>query len=315
MSVISSVTKYIAPVVTSPIVVVAAGSLSLVPVLDLAACAYYDLQGVLNSRVGPKSELPDETAIRLARREKMKTAMFIRGVGALLLGACASNRFPGSGVVGLAGFLAYAHYGWEYEAKNTHRSTTTIATGVGLEILSHYKKEIAKSMGSALLRAGAWTGVTLYRIALRVLHVGQAIVHGIRVGARAVGGFLHTVVVLPIKALAKVPRIFMAYVRHPVIGLGVLAGVVCLIGCIKYTNILARASQAIAYLVNKSVRGIFSVVPMLFRGTVQAVKLRGRVLYFLPAVLVKIVRVICSVVYAIFHPLQTMGFSKVKTSA
>jgi hypothetical protein len=300
--------------------VVAAGSLSLVPVLDLAACAYYDLEGVLNSRVGPKSELPDETAIRLARREKMKNEMLVHGVGALVLGACASNRFPGSGIVGLAGFLAYAHYGWEYEAENTHRSATTIATAVGLMLLSHYKKEIAKSMGSALLKAGAWTIATLYGIALRVMHVGQAIVHGIRVGARAVGGFLHAVVVLPFKGisavfkgLAKIPRIFMACVHHPVIGLGVLAGVVCLIGCIKYTNILAVAGQAISYLVNKSVRGIFSAVPMLFRGIVQIVKLLGRALYFLPAVLFKIVRFICSVIYAIFHPLQTLGFSKVKT--
>jgi hypothetical protein len=314
MTVISSIPQYIAPIVASPTVVVAAGSLSLVPVIDLAVCAYYDLQGVLNSRVGPLSERPDQKEIRLVRKEKMKSEMVVHGVGALVLGACASNRFPGSGIVGLAGYVTYAHYAWKSEYKKTHPSPVIIATGVGLEVLSHYKKEIAKSVGSALLKAGTWTIATLYGIVLKVIHVGQAVVHGLRVGAKAIGGFLHAIVVVPIKALAKVPRIFMACVRHPVLGLGVLAGIVCLIGCIKYTNTLTRASQASAYLVKKSVRGIFSAIPLFFRGAVKAAKLLGKVLYFLPAILIKIVQVICSIVHAIFHPLQTLGFSKVKTS-
>ncbi|HEY5235719.1 MAG TPA: hypothetical protein VIJ14_06040, partial [Rhabdochlamydiaceae bacterium] len=92
-------------------------------------------------------------------------------------------------------------------------------------------------------------------------------------------------------------------------------GLVCLIGCVKYGHQLTGAAAVVAKAVNVVVGGLFTALAFIGRGIGKTIRPLGTALSFIPTVLVKTVNGIRAVVYFIFHPLQAMGFTKVKASA
>ncbi len=306
--------NYLAPFAMNQRFVLGAGGLCAIPALDMAICALKDSDGVMYAPAKPEMETEAEKVQRLDLKKKMKISLAVHGVGALILGACAANQFPGSGLAGLAGFLIYARFKWRSEAEQPHPSLTTFYVGFGIKILSLFKRKIFKYISSRSLTAITWTTTGIHNVALKIFHIGKAIIRG-------VGKFLHTVVIVPVKGVArafkaviKIAEAFIKFLgnlaRHPRIGLGVIAGIACLIGCVKYGHLLKGPGQALLRLLHKCVKGVFHTLPKLLKGIGKVIQIIGKALYFLPSVVMKTISAIGAVFNAILHPLQAMGFSK-----
>ncbi len=307
MTFISNVfTNYVVPAALSRSVVIGAGCLGAIPALEMAYCASQEFNGILENGMAPKDETETQKIARLAEKEKLKTTLFIRGVGALLFGACALNQFPGSGATGLLGFLVYSRFTWKSELKNKNPCLSKLVTGFGLSLLSHHKKDLAKYT----VKIGVKIGSVIQKVSAQAAHLFQKI---LRAGI-AFGKGVVKVIVFPFKLTGKFLKIFKLFIQHPKLGLGLLVGIVLVIGLVKYSHPLTGAAAVVAKTINVAVRGLFTAGALLIRGIGKTIRPLGTALSFVPTVLVKTVNGVSAVVYFIFHPLQAMGFAKVSTS-
>ncbi len=301
MSLISGLfTNYIVPTAMSRPLVIGAGCLLAIPVLEMAKCAVDDFNGILKHRIPPKDETEIQKTARLEQKEKLKTSMAIRAVGALIFGACALNNFPGSGAAGLLGFLVYSRFTWKKELENQNPCISTLLSGFGLSFASHHKKEIAKTTAkiSAIVAAG------IQKVSIKVASVVQKILSA----GTAFGKGIVKVISLPFKIGIK---LFKSFIRHPLLGLGVLGSIAGMVLCVKYGHQMTGAAAFIAKAVNYLARGLFIAGSFVVQGLGKVARPLGTALTFVPSVLAKTVQVIRTVVYFIFHPLQAMGLYKV----
>ncbi len=64
------------------------------------------------------------------------------------------------------------------------------------------------------------------------------------------------VILAPFKLIGKILKVFRPFIRHPRLGLGLLAGVACLIEWIKYGHRLTGAAGVIARVINQVTKGL-----------------------------------------------------------
>jgi hypothetical protein len=308
MSLISGVfNNYIVPAALSRPVVIGAGCIVAIPALELIKRASEDYDVIQRYNIPATHESEYDKSVRLQKKELLKNTLYIRGIGVLILGVCAFNQFPGSGAVGLLGYLTYSRFNWKNELRNTNHCISLVLPGLVLNILSDFKKPIAKAIISGISIAASAVGSFLHKMAVRIGHVVSAILHGIRAAVK--------VILTPLKWAGSLLKIFKPFVRHPKLGLVLLVGVVFMIGCVKYGHQLTGAAAVVAKAVNVVVGGLFTALAFIGRGIGKTIRPLGTALSFIPTVLVKTVNGIRAVVYFIFHPLQAMGFYKVKASA
>lgn len=268
--------KILIPAATSRSVVIGAGVLSAFPVLEMAMRTIQDMGEILTHSTPPTSETKKEKTIRLARKEKLTKEMIIHGFGALILGGCALNPFTGSGAIGLAGYLVFARYTWQREIDSKNQCRSTVFSGMAVQLLSVFGTDFLKSLAEKGKR------------------VGQSLLHRITVIA---------------KAGAKLLNIFRPFIRHPRLSLGLLVGVACLMGYVKYGDRLSGPAAATSSLLQQAAQGVFYGGRLLFQGLTKSAKPIAAALYYLPSVMIKTVQGIISVVHFIFHPLQRMGIA------
>jgi hypothetical protein len=306
MNALELVSHYIPPIAASHPIIVGTGILCAIPAIDLTFCALKDLDGI---NFKTPSLLPEKKQDYLDRQDKLKTSLRIHAIGAAILGACAANLFPGSGAVGAVGFMAYARFSWEREFEAPTPPLTICLTGYALKVLSVYKGKIAHGIFSKSVEICRWAGSCIHTIAIKVLDCARAVIHGVKIGFRAAGKLCHYVIVLPAKGLQAIGHVFKVFfhalhslVHHPVAGLGVLAGVICLIGAVKHRHLFKGAMGAVARIVHRCVKGLLKAVPFVFRGVVITVKTLGKVLWAVPDVLIYLAKTIISIFRFILHP-------------
>ncbi len=283
--------------------VIGAGCILAIPALELVKRISEDYGDVQKYNIPPAHESAYYKSVRLEKKEIMKNSMIIRGVTALILGGCASNFIPGSGAVGLLGYMAYSRFTWKNELKNKNPCISFVVPGLVLQILSEFKKPIAQSVISGVTIAATAIGSFLYKLGATVGRIGLAILHGVR--------SLVKLIVTPFKMLGSLLKIFKPFIRHPLLGLGAIAGVICLIGCVKYGHRITGAAAVVGKALNLVVVGLWKTGAFLLKGVGKAIRPLGTVLSFIPSVLMKMVNGIRSMVYFIFHPLQAMGFTRI----
>jgi len=301
-SISSAFTNYIVPAAMHRHVVIGAGCLLVIPALEMVKCAMEDLSGVLQNRIAPQEETESEKRARLEQKSELKTTMIVRAVGAVIFGACALNSFPASGAAGLLGFLVYSRFTWKKELKNQNPCISTLATGFGLYFISQNKGPIAKTS----VKIGTKIGSALQKVSAKIARVVQKILSA----GKAFGKGIVKVISLPFKFGVKFLKLFKPFIRHPLLGLGLLGSIVCVILCVKYGHQMTGAAALLAKAVNSAVKALFAAGSLTAQGLGQVARPLGTALTFIPSVLAKTVQVIRNVVYFIFHPLQAIGFYK-----
>jgi hypothetical protein len=305
MSLISGVfNNYVVPAALCRPMVIGAGCIMAVPALELVQRVSEDYALIQRYDIPAIQESTYNKSARLQKKEQLKNTLLIRGIGVLTLGACALNLFPGSGALGLLGCLTYSRYNWKNEIKNANPCLSLFVTGFALDILSHYKTEIAKAIFSKVKTTGLAIGSFLYKIAMKVSRFSLAIFHALRSTTKVI-----------FTLFKKLGSLFKSFVKHPRLGLGLLVGLVCLIGCVKYGHQLTGAAGVIARTINAVAGNLFTAGAFIGRGIGKTIRPLGTAASYIPMVLVKTVNGVKAVVYFIFHPLQAMGIAKVKTSA
>lgn len=302
MSLVSGVfSDYVVPAALSRPMVIGAGCMVAIPALELIkrVSEDYDLSQRYNIPAAHESE--SAKSARLQKKDQLQNTMLVRGIGAAILGACAFNLFPGSGAVGLLGCLTYSRFNWKNEANNANSCYSLVVPGFALQFLSDYKKQIAKAIFSQIKIATLAIGSFIYKTAMKVRRFGLAILHGMR--------SITKVIIAPFKKLGSLLKIFKPFIRHPKLGLGFLAGLVCLIGCVKYGHRVIGAAGVIANAVSNVIQGLWNAGA----GMSSVVRPLGTVLSYIPSVLMQTVSGIKTVVYFIFHPVQAI--TEVKASA
>lgn len=305
MSLISGVfTNYVIPAALSRPAVIGAGCLLAIPVLEMAKCAGEDFYGVLEHRFATQGETEHQKIARLEQQDKLRISMNVRAIGALIFGACALNFLPGSGAAGLLGFLVYSRFTWKKETENKNLCISIFLTGFGLSFSSHYKKEIAQTMVkiSAIVAAG------LQKVSIKVASVVQKILGA---GKAFTKGAVK-VISVPFKFGIK---LFKPFIRHPLLGLGLLGSVAVVILSVKYGRQMTGGAALIAKAVNYAVKGFFIAGSLTIQGLSQIARSLTTALTFAPSVLAKTAQVGRTAVYYIFHPLQAIGLYKVNSAA
>ncbi len=304
MSLISGVfNNYVAPAALSRPMVIGAGCIVAIPALELVKRISEDYVDIQKYNIPTANESESDKSARLEKKELRKNTMIMRGVTALILGGCASNFIPGSGAVGLLGYLTYSRFNWGNELRRgTNPCISLILPGLVLNILSDFKKLIAGTIIHGVTIAAKAVGSFFYQLGVKVARIGLAIFHGIRSIAK--------VIVIPFKMLGSLLKIFKPFIRHPLLGLGMIAGVICLIGCVKYGHRLTGAAAVVARALNFVVVGLWKAGAFILRGLGKAIRPLGIALSFIPSVLMRIVQVVRAVFYFIFHPLKALGLTK-----
>ncbi len=277
-------TNHFLPIATNQKVVIGTGCLVAIPALEMALRAIQNIDVAHRLQSPPEKETNEARTTRLNRIEKLKNASINRGMGALIFGACALNSFPGSGTIGLTGYLIYSHFNLKNEQININPCFTTFFTGIGITLLSEFTKHIVKTSSSKVAHAVSKAGPVLKKLAAKASSAALKLIGGIA-------------------------KLFLSVFRHPRLGLGVLAGIGLLIVCIKYGPPLSKAVKNSALLISQLAKGALYTGSLAVQGIIISIKPLSRAFYVLPSVLMKTAQVTKSVVYFIFHPLQAIGLS------
>jgi hypothetical protein len=303
MSLISVVfNTYVVPAALSRPMVIGAGCSVAIPALELIKCISQDYGSMQQYNNRSPNEPESAKSARLQKKDHLKNTLLIRGIGALILGACAFNLFPGSGALGLLGCLTYSRFKWKNEIGNVNPCFSLVVPGIALEVLSHYKTQIAKVIISRIKIAALAIGSFFYKTALKAGRIGLKILHAIPAAAKAI--------LKPFKLAGNLLKIFKPFVRHPKLGLSFLAGLVCLIGCVKYGHQLTGAAAVVAKGINGLVGGLLAAGTFIGRGLGKTIRPLGTALSFVPTILVKTVSGIKAVVCFFFSPLQSIGITR-----
>lgn len=301
MSLISGVVNnYVIPAALSRSVVIGAGSIVAIPALELIKRISEDYSLSQRYNIPAINESESAKSIRLQKKEHLNNTMLARGIGAAFLGACALNIFPGSGAVGLLGYLTYSRFSWKNEISNANPCYSLVVPGLVLQILSACKTQIAKAIISRVKIVVLAVGSFFYKIAMKINHVSLAILHVIR-----------SLIVTPLKKLGNLLKIFKPFIRHPKLGLAFLAVLIGLVGCIKYGHHLTGAAAVVAKTLNGVVGVLLTAGTFIGQGIGKTIRPLATAISYTPMVVAKTVSGIKAVVYFFFHPLQLMGVKKV----
>jgi hypothetical protein len=311
MSMVSGVfNDYVVPAALSRPMVIGAGCIVAIPALELIKCIGQDYDVIQRYNTAVINESESAKSERLYKQDLLKNTLLMRGIGALILGACAFNLFPGSGAVGLLGYLTYSRFNWINEASNTNPCYSLVVPGIALQVLSAYKKLIAIAIISRIKITTLAIGSFIYKTAMKVGRFGLAILHGIRSTI--------IMIITPFKKLGNLLKIFKPFIRHPKLGLAFVASLVCLMGCVKYGHKLTGAAAVVVQGITGVVRGGLSTGTFIGQGIGKTIpptiRFLGTTLSFVPTILVKTMSSVKAVVGFFFHPLQSMGITKAKAS-
>ena len=230
--------------------VIGFGCLCTIPALNMASCALKDLNELLTPEKSSERVLnnSDQSALTIkqsefrARQIKIRQELTSHAIGAVVLGACAANVFPGSAFIGTIGFTLFANFAFKREMKMTHTCLTTLYTGAALKILGQFKGRIAKALAHKLMGVAKGVSKLFHRISRFVL---KAIRGGIKI--------------------AKLP--LLGFIRHPFIGTVLLGVSLVVIG--KHHVVLNKGLELTAALTGTLAKGLFTAGAFLAKGTVK----------------------------------------------
>ncbi|HEX4839561.1 MAG TPA: hypothetical protein VFU89_03865 [Rhabdochlamydiaceae bacterium] len=289
MSLISAIfNNYVVPAALSRPMVISAGCILAIPALELVHRIRQDYSLFKERLQVPAIIEPEEQkSTRLEKIESLQDLIKTRAMTALIFGAFASNYIPGSGAIGLLGYLVYSKLDWKNEKKNDNPCISLIVPGFVLKVISEYKSQIGHAMKVGVIHATSATNSFLRALITQVKHAATAVFRVLR--------SIVKVLTIPFKLLAKCLKIFNAFIRHPTLALVAIAGVLCLIGCVIYGHQLTGSAASVARGINILIGGFLQILKRLSK-TIGPI---GRALSFIPTLLVKILQVIKTVIYGI----------------
>lgn len=262
------VSNYVAPFVSSSPVAVASSICCAIPAAEMLVRANMDLAEYVTASQPMNFEQIEE-------RNKRFQEMINHLAGAVLLGGCALNLVPGTALIGTVGFMIYSRFKWVKETNCANPAYSTVYTGLALNILSFYKKELA-ARGLHLLKKGAdATTKIVSQIFHKVSQFIKAIFPTLKNAAKIVGrAFIHMIKYIPklgsliIKISSAALRIILKF------PLPVATVLLLTILGVRNIEVLTGAASVVGYVA----KGVFSAgslvigaVPYVVSGGVKAI--------------------------------------------
>ncbi len=200
-------TNYIIPVATSPFIAKKARCLCIIPALEWSILF---CQGTKDLYDYDKEK---HTPYHL---NQIKLGLAHRAIGVIVLGACATNLFPGSATVGAIGYIFYAKRSVEKEFSSYRTSYFTIVTYIALKALSLSLKAIIK-------KTAKFVGKTIYStvksIAKTAKKVGAIFLHALYSPFKLAPKVLK----IAVKIAGIAAKICFSIFRHPLIAIATLS--------------------------------------------------------------------------------------------